>query len=64
MNKKVEPLFKPKVKHEHDGSQIDTVFTSEKPIDSVVDKKLTDVMKQNNDFAGFTFVPESELERK
>ena len=52
--KKIQPPFKPKVASAVDVSNFDEVFTSEEPLDSVVEgSKLSgDVQEQ---FAGFSY---------
>jgi serum/glucocorticoid-regulated kinase 2 len=60
--KEIEPPFKPKVKSENDISQIDTVFTSEKPQDSFVEHSLSETMQKEGDFNGFTYVSKSALD--
>jgi len=63
LRKEVEPSFKPKVKDAvMDTSQIDTVFTGERPEDSLPDHSLSDTMKRENDFTGFTFVAANQLD--
>jgi len=61
-HKELEPPFKPKVKSENDVSQIDTVFTQEKPQDSFVEHSLSETMQKENDFNGFTYVAKSALD--
>lgn len=60
--KEIEPPFKPKVKSEGDTSQIDTVFTQEKPQDSYVENSLSETMQKEGDFNGFTYVAKSALD--
>jgi len=60
--REIEPPFKPKVKSETDTSQIDTVFTVEKPQDSLVENSLSDAIAKENNFDGFTFVDPSAIE--
>jgi hypothetical protein len=60
--KEIEPPFKPKVKGETDTSQIDTVFTGERPADSLVENSLSDTIAKENNFEGFTYVAPSEME--
>ncbi|KYQ91663.1 protein kinase 2 [Tieghemostelium lacteum] len=60
--KEVEVHFKPKVKSGNDISQIDTVFTQERPVDSVVEgSALGDAVNKDNSFEGFTYVADSVL---
>jgi len=56
--KEVVPPYKPKVNGEMDFSQIDPAFTSEKAVDSVVERSL---LCDENQFDGFTYVGFSEL---
>jgi serum/glucocorticoid-regulated kinase 2 len=58
----VEPPWKPKVKSDTDTSQIDTVFTGERPQDSLVEGTLSDAVAKENNFDGFTFVAPSGME--
>lgn len=58
----IEPPWKPKVKSETDTSQIDTVFTGERPQDSLVEGTLTDAVTKDNNFDGFTFVAPTAME--
>ncbi|XP_046308871.1 protein kinase C delta type isoform X4 [Marmota monax] len=53
--RKVEPPFRPKVKHPGDYSNFDLEFLKEKPRLSFSDKNLIDSMDQTA-FAGFSFV--------
>jgi serum/glucocorticoid-regulated kinase 2 len=54
--KDVDPPFKPSVKSETDTSQIDPVFTTETPVDSLVEKSAISEATTNDDlFDGFTF---------
>eukprot|EP00010_Vexillifera_abyssalis_P006942 CAMPEP_0201550296 /NCGR_PEP_ID=MMETSP0173_2-20130828/6675_1 /ASSEMBLY_ACC=CAM_ASM_000268 /TAXON_ID=218659 /ORGANISM="Vexillifera sp., Strain DIVA3 564/2" /LENGTH=393 /DNA_ID=CAMNT_0047960229 /DNA_START=259 /DNA_END=1440 /DNA_ORIENTATION=+ len=55
-NKEVEPLFKPQVKSQTDTSQIDPVFTTETPVDSLVEKSAISEANGDTNFDGFTFV--------
>eukprot|EP01132_Coremiostelium_polycephalum_P005912 gene5912-7361_t len=60
--KELEAPFIPKVKSGTDISQIDPVFTQEKPMDSVVEgSALGDAVNKDNSFEGFTYVAESVL---
>ncbi|GAM22973.1 hypothetical protein SAMD00019534_061480 [Acytostelium subglobosum LB1] len=60
--KEIEVHFKPKVKSEGDISQIDPLFTQERPLDSMVETSaLTDAMSKDNSFEGFTYVADSVL---
>eukprot|EP01117_Protostelium_nocturnum_P019546 TRINITY_DN84_c0_g1_i1.p1 TRINITY_DN84_c0_g1~~TRINITY_DN84_c0_g1_i1.p1 ORF type:complete len:426 (+),score=194.31 TRINITY_DN84_c0_g1_i1:249-1526(+) len=59
-NKEIDPPFKPKVKDVMDHSQIDTVFTTEKVVDSVPDPSgLADVKEDS--FEGFTYTADSNM---
>lgn len=60
--KEIDPPYKPAVQDEHDTSQIDTVFTQEKPQDSLVESKLTDTLQKENSFEGFTYVSKTILD--
>lgn len=60
--KEIEPPFKPKVRSSTDISQIDTVFTQEKPQDSLVETTLSETMIRENNFDGFTFVAPTAME--
>lgn len=62
--KKIDPPFKPKVKSTTDTSQIDTVFTAEKPQDSLVQEGLSETMSREHNFDGFTFSGESALDKQ
>jgi len=55
LDKKIEPKFKPKVKSIMDISQFDPEFTSEVAEDSVVEKKLANVLQAEANFEGFTY---------
>jgi len=55
LDKKIEPKFKPKVKSIMDISQFDPEFTSEVAEDSVVEKKLANVLQAEANFDGFTY---------
>ncbi|EGG18760.1 protein kinase 2 [Cavenderia fasciculata] len=60
--KEIEVHFKPKVKSGTDTSQIDPVFTQERPMDSVVEgTTLADAISKDNSFEGFTYVADSVL---
>ncbi|GAM18625.1 hypothetical protein SAMD00019534_018000 [Acytostelium subglobosum LB1] len=60
--KEIEVHFKPKVKSGNDISQIDPLFTQEKPMDSIVEgSTLSDAVNKENSFEGFTYVAESVL---
>lgn len=57
--KKIQPPFKPSVESVLDVANFDSEFTSEPAEDSVVaDSRLSETVQ--NQFKGFTFVPESE----
>lgn len=62
--KEIEAPFKPKVKDVMDVSQIDTVFTGERPQDSLVENSLSETMMRENNFDNFTFNAESHMEVK
>lgn len=58
--KEIEPPFKPGVRSKTDISQIDTMFTGEKAVDSVVENStLTDAKDAH--FDGFTYVSDNVL---
>ncbi|EFA78686.1 protein kinase 2 [Heterostelium album PN500] len=60
--KEIEVHFKPKVKSGTDISQIDPLFTQERPLDSVVETTtLADAVSKDNSFEGFTYVADSVL---
>lgn len=61
-NRELEAPWKPKVKGEQDTSQIDTVFTAEKPQDSYVETTLNDAVARENNFDGFTFVAPNAMD--
>jgi len=55
MAKKIQPPFKPSVESAIDTSNFDSEFTSEAPLDSVVeDSHLSETVQ--NQFAGFSYV--------
>jgi len=59
IQKKVQPPFKPSVESAIDTSNFDVEFTSETPLDSLVnDSHLSETIQQQ--FAGFTFNPTQE----
>lgn len=59
--KEIEPPFKPGVRSKTDISQIDTMFTGEKAVDSVVENStLTDAKDAH--FDGFTYVSNNVLD--
>jgi len=60
--REIEAPFRPKVKNEYDTSQIDTVFTGEKPQDSLVENSLSDTIAKENNFDGFTYVAPNTME--
>jgi len=66
LRKEITPPFIPPVKSKEDVSMVDPAFTSEKPTDqtegaeSSADPKVIDQKK----FEGFTFIPETEIEKK
>jgi serum/glucocorticoid-regulated kinase 2 len=60
--REVEPPWKPKVKSDTDTTQIDAVFTSERPQDSLVEGTLADVGNDQNTFVGFTYVAPATME--
>jgi serine/threonine protein kinase len=54
--KKITPVFKPKItKGLEDITQIDTIFTKEKPEDSIVESQLSDTVKSESKFDDFTY---------
>lgn len=75
--KEIEPPFKPKVKSIDDTSQIDKMFTDEKPQDSLVETTLSETLQKfiiyilflykiflrENNFEGFTFTAESTIDK-
>lgn len=60
--KELPPPWKPEVKGTMDTSQIDTVFTQEKPQDSMVENSLSETLQRENNFDGFTYVGNSAME--
>jgi serum/glucocorticoid-regulated kinase 2 len=60
--KEIDPPFKPKVKNSTEISQIDTIFTGEKPTDSLVEHSLSDTIARENNFDGFTFVGSNAMD--
>jgi len=61
--REMEPPYKPKVKNELDITQIDNVFTAEKPLDSfVVETSLSETAQNENNFQGFTFVSPTAMD--
>ena len=58
-DKKIEPEFKPPVKSKDDISQIDTCFTSEQAVDSVVEGSAINTAEVG--FEGFTYVGDSVM---
>eukprot|EP00002_Diphylleia_rotans_P007945 TRINITY_DN1759_c0_g1_i1.p1 TRINITY_DN1759_c0_g1~~TRINITY_DN1759_c0_g1_i1.p1 ORF type:complete len:397 (-),score=105.82 TRINITY_DN1759_c0_g1_i1:291-1481(-) len=62
--RKYQPQFKPKVKSESDSSQIDPMFTQERPVDSVMDPSQIRELKGDTSFEGFTYVGESHMDGK
>lgn len=60
-NYAIEPPFKPKVKNLDDISQIDQVFTDEKPQDSLTENSLSETIVRENNFDGFTYNGESNM---
>jgi len=61
--KEYDAPFKPNVKGEDDISQIDQIFTSEKPQDSLVERSvLTD--SESNNFKDFTYEAPSVIDGK
>jgi len=58
-DKKIEPEFKPPVKSKDDISQIDTCFTSEQAVDSVVEGSAINTAEVG--FEGFTYVGDSAM---
>jgi len=60
--KQVDAPFKPKVKSITDTSQIDTAFTTERPADSLVESSLSETIKKENTFDGFTFAAPSVID--
>jgi len=60
--REVEPPYKPRVKNELDTTQIDTVFTQEKPQDSLVETTLSETIQNENNFKGFTFVSPTAMD--
>lgn len=60
--REIEPPFKPGVKSKNDISQIDTMFTGEKALDSVVESSTLADAKDAH-FDGFTFVSGNVLDK-
>lgn len=59
-HKEYQPSFKPLVLSDKDTSNFDEEFTSQVPQDSIGrDSHLSQTMQRK--FAGFTFVPETDL---
>lgn len=58
-DKKIEPSFKPPVKSKDDISQIDSCFTSEAAVDSVVEASAINTAEYG--FENFTYVNESAM---
>ncbi|RUO96241.1 kinase-like domain-containing protein, partial [Jimgerdemannia flammicorona] len=60
MQKKVQPPFKPSVESAFDTSNFDDEFTSEEPLDSVVnDSQISKTLQDQ--FAGFTYNPDGVM---
>ena len=57
--KEIVPPYRPQVQGEMDTSHIDPVFTSEPPVDSMVER--SELSANMNQFDGFTYVGPSEL---
>jgi serine/threonine protein kinase len=60
--REIEAPYKPKVKNEMDTTQIDPVFTGEKPQDSLVESGLSETVQNENNFKGFTFVSPTAMD--
>jgi len=60
VKKEIEAPFKPKVSDKNDIGQIDTIFTNEKPVDSLVENSA--INGEDNTFEGFTFVAPTAME--
>ena len=52
-----------RVQDASDTSNFDEQFTTEKPVDSVVDSRLAETAKKSSNFDGFTFVASSALQK-
>ncbi|KAG0169737.1 AGC protein kinase Gad8 [Apophysomyces sp. BC1015] len=59
MQKKMQPPFKPSVEGAYDTSNFDEEFTSEAPLESVVDESQISKTMQEQ-FAGFTYNPAND----
>jgi len=52
------------VQGEADVGNFDEQFTSERPVDSVVDSRLSETAKKTSTFDGFTFVAPTALTKE
>ncbi|KAI9317060.1 kinase-like domain-containing protein [Dichotomocladium elegans] len=59
LQKKLQPPFKPSVESAYDTTNFDEEFTSEQPLESVVDESQISKTMQEQ-FAGFTYNPANE----
>lgn len=59
LQKKLQPPFKPTVESAYDTTNFDEEFTSEKPLESVVDESQISKTMQEQ-FAGFTYNPAND----
>ena len=62
MKKEIDAPFKPKVKGEMDTGEIDEAFTALTPKDSLVENSLTETMKRENNFDGFTYAATGDMD--
>eukprot|EP00164_Ancoracysta_twista_P004274 GFYU01005758.1.p1 GENE.GFYU01005758.1~~GFYU01005758.1.p1 ORF type:complete len:466 (-),score=161.18 GFYU01005758.1:888-2285(-) len=60
-NLEYKPTFTPKIQGEGDVSNFDPLFTKEAAVDSVVDSKMSDMMKTEAKFKNFTFVSKAVI---
>lgn len=60
--REIEAPWKPKVKGEHDISQIDTAFTAERAQDSLVENTLSETMQKEHAFDNFTYVASTVMD--
>ena len=59
LQKKMQPPFKPSVESAYDTSNFDEEFTSEEPLESLVDESQISRTMQEQ-FAGFTYNPAND----
>ena len=63
MRREIVPEFRPNVAGEYDVSNFDSCFTQEVAQDSLVEKGAL-AGKADAHFAGFTFAPKSNMQKK